>query len=67
MDRNELKALIRERGFTYQTLADEIGITFQAVGEIVAGRTTSATARYALARALGSRVEDLWPDSADAA
>lgn len=61
MDRKELKALIRERGYTYQTLADEIGVTLQAIAEIVAGRTTGAMQRYALAKALGVEVEDIWP------
>lgn len=56
-----IKALIKERGHTYQSLGDEIGISPQAVSEIVNGRTRGATARYALAKALGREVEDLWP------
>lgn len=56
-----IKALIKERGHTYQSLGNEIGISPQAVSEIVNGRTTGATARYALAKALGREVEDLWP------
>lgn len=61
MDRENLKALIRERGFTYESLGAEIGITPQAVSEIVAGRTTSSTARYSIAAALGVDVADIWP------
>lgn len=62
--RNErLKALIREKGFTYQTLADEIGLTSGgAIAEIVAGRTCGPTARYAVAKALGVEVKDIWPE-----
>lgn len=63
MDRKELKALIREKGYTYQTLADEIGVTLQAIAEIVAGRTTGAMQRYALAKALDLEVEDIWPET----
>lgn len=61
MDRNAIKALIREKGFTYQTLADEIGITLSGVEAIVSGRSQGATARYSLAKALGVEVEDIWP------
>lgn len=61
MDRNALKALIREKGFTYETLGKEIGISMQGVEAIVAGRSQGATARYALAAALGVEVEDIWP------
>lgn len=61
MDKESIKALIRERGFTYETLGAEIGVTAQAVSEVVAGRTTSATARYSVAKALGVEVTDIWP------
>lgn len=61
MDRNALKALIREKGFTYQTLGEEIGISMQGVEAIVSGRSQGATARYSLAKALGVEVEDIWP------
>lgn len=63
MARNErLKLLIQEKGFTYQTLAEEIGLTTpSAIAEIVAGRTNGPTARYAVAKALGVEVEDIWP------
>jgi transcriptional regulator with XRE-family HTH domain len=62
MERKDLKLLIRERGFTYQQLADEIGVSVSAIAEIVAGRTEGRTARYALAKALGCDVADIWPD-----
>lgn len=57
-----LKRIIRSEGYTYQTLADEIGITPQAIGSIVHGETKGSTARYAVAKALGYEVEDLWPE-----
>ena len=57
-----IKDLIRSRGHTYESLGREIGISAQAVSEIVNGRTTGRTARYALAAALGVTVVDLWPE-----
>lgn len=62
MERNELKRLIRGRGFTYQQLADEIGVSVQAIAEIVAGRTTGSAQRYSVAKALGLDVADIWPE-----
>lgn len=62
MDRNgRLRGLIRERFGTYEKLAQEIGVTTAAIGEIVAGRSKGATARYAVASALGVTVAELWP------
>lgn len=66
-DPERLKGLIQEEGHTYRTLADEIGITPQAVSQIVNGKTTSSTARYSLAKALGRDVEELWPEEGVAA
>ena len=57
----QIKDLIKEQGYTYESLGDEIGISPQAVSEIVNGRTKGATARYALAKALDHEVEELWP------
>ena len=60
---NPVKDAIQERGYTYESLGAEIGITTQAVSEIANGRTTGATARYSVAKALGLTVEQLWPES----
>lgn len=63
-DRSErIKRIIKEQGYTYESLGNEIGISPQAVSEIVNGRTKGATARYSLAKALGYEVEDLWPEA----
>jgi transcriptional regulator with XRE-family HTH domain len=63
MDTSEkIKRIIKEQGYTYESLGNEIGISPQAVSEIVNGRTKGATARYSLAKALGREVEDLWPE-----
>ncbi|MFP3949161.1 MAG: helix-turn-helix transcriptional regulator [Longimicrobiales bacterium] len=58
-----IKRIIKEHGYTYESLGNEIGISPQAVSEIVNGRTKGATARYSLAKALGHEVEDLWEDA----
>lgn len=60
---DRIKQIIRKQGHTYQSLGDEIGISPQAISEIVNGRTKGATARYALSAALGFEVDDLWPGS----
>ena len=56
------KRRARELGFTYAMIAREIGITVPAVSEIMNNRTRSATSRYAVAKALRSSVEELWPE-----
>lgn len=69
MDRTErdeaakrrLRTVIVERFGGYEGLADEIGISHQAVSDVVNGHTVGATARYAVAAALGCRVSDFWP------
>lgn len=61
MTPDEIKALLAERGLTQQKLGDRIGITQQAVSKILSGATTSSTARYSVANALGVPVEALWP------
>lgn len=60
---DQIKQIIKKQGHTYQSLGDEIGISPQAISEIVNGRTKGATARYALAAALDRNVGDLWPNS----
>lgn len=64
MERKSIELIVRESGHTYETLSEEIGVTPQAICEIVKGRTRGATARYALARALNRRPDDLWPRAA---
>lgn len=59
---NRIKQLIREKGYTYESLGAEIGITAQGISEIVRGKSQGATGRYAIASALGVRVVELWPE-----
>lgn len=62
--KERLQELIKDQYGSYEKLGKEIGITTQGVSEIVNGRTTSATARYSVAKALGVDVADLWPETA---
>lgn len=67
MDGNDrLRGLIRERFGTYEKLGQEIGVSAQAIAEIVAGRSKGATGRYAVAKALGVTVDELWPEQEEA-
>lgn len=61
--KQRIRDLLAENGWTYRHLAAEIGISQQAVSEVINGRTTGATARYSVARALGAYPEDIWRDS----
>lgn len=59
-----IRAVLEAQGHTYRSVGEKIGISPQAVSEIVNGRTEGATARYALATALGREVDDFWPNEA---
>lgn len=61
MDANEIKALLESKGLSQSQVAARIGVTPQAVHEIVMGRTVSATARFAFAMAIGEDPENIWP------
>lgn len=50
----DLRYLIDRKYGTYQALADEIGVTKQAISNVVNAGGGSATMRYAIAAALGT-------------
>lgn len=58
--KRRIRALIMEHFGGYQELGDEIGVSPQAISEVVNDRTTGAMQRYAVAAALGSTVAELW-------
>lgn len=62
MNPDQLKLEIRKQYGGYAALAEEIGVTEQAISHIVTGKTTAATSRYAVASALGMDVADIWPE-----
>jgi lambda repressor-like predicted transcriptional regulator len=61
MTPDEIKALVKRRGHTYESLGQEIGVSKQAIHQLVHGLSTGATGRYAFAAALDVRAEDIWP------
>ena len=65
--KRKLRAAILEQYGGYEGLAAEIGISHQAVSDVVNGHTTGATARYAVAAALNCRPADFWPAEAQPA
>lgn len=60
--KKKIRGVMKAQGWTYESLGREIGITAQAVCEIVNGRTRGGTSRYAVAAALGSHPRDFWED-----
>jgi hypothetical protein len=70
---NPVRDAISALDLTYAAVGREIGVSAQAVSEIVHGRTTSSTARYSLAASLlmsrrqAARLHRLlaefWPES----
>jgi len=65
--KQRIREIMQEQRHSYATIGREIGITGQAVSQIVNGHTTSPTSRYAVASVLGSEVEELWPEEEGAA
>lgn len=61
MDATRIKKILEDKGLSQVEVAAEIGVTPQAVNEIISGRTVSRTARYAFAKAIGMSVDELWP------
>lgn len=63
--RRALRAAIIEQYGDYQRVGAEIGISHQAVSDVVNGHTVGATARYSLAKAVGRHPRDFWPEDWD--
>lgn len=61
---NWIKAELMRRGVRQTHIADRLGVTPSAVGQVIHGRRPSPRIREAVAAALGLTVEELWPDSA---
>lgn len=61
MESNEIKALMRERGLTYAAIGAEIGVTAQAVWNVVNGTSGGRPLKFAVAKVLGVDVAKLWP------
>ncbi len=66
MDKEQLRDLITQQYGGYEGLANEIGVSPQAISEVVNGRTVGASSRYSVAKALGLTVADIWPEALEA-
>jgi transcriptional regulator with XRE-family HTH domain len=58
---SEIKALLESKGLTQVEVAARIGVSPQAVHQIITGKTRSNTARFAFATAIGEDPETIWP------
>lgn len=59
--KNRLKALRAERGWTQQTLADELGVSRQTINAIEKGKYDPALpTAFRLARLFNCRIEDMF-------
>ena len=62
--RNELPALRRERGWSQQRLADELGVSRQTIISIERGRfDPSLPLAFRLARTFDRAIEDIFDDA----
>lgn len=56
-----IKAHLRIGGVTPAALADELGVSAMTVSQVIHGRGTSRRIAERIAKALGKKAEDLWP------
>lgn len=61
MSGRRIKALILLQGTTITAIAREAGVSREWVSNIINGHKRSPRIQKAIARALGKKVEDLWP------
>lgn len=62
MASKDIKALIKERGLTYAEIGAQIGVTAQAISNVVNGTGRGKPLRWAIATVLGVEVVELWPE-----
>ena len=60
--KNNVKALLVRAGLKQCDIARKLRLKPSTISEVVAGKKMSARVRRAIARALGVRVSDLWPE-----
>lgn len=58
----KIKIELLKRGISGAAIARQEGVVRQAIYHVVAGRRRSPRLRGAIARAIGTRVEKLWPE-----
>ena len=57
----EIKILLLRVGITQTSIAKKLGVTLGFVNQIVNGQRHTKRVRKAIAKAVGRRVEELWP------
>ncbi len=61
MNSIEIKILLYRKRKSIASIARELGVTDAAIHHVINGRRPSRRVRMAIAKAVGRRVEDLWP------
>jgi transcriptional regulator with XRE-family HTH domain len=61
MEPLEIKILLLRAGITQASIAKKIGVTLPFVNQIIKGQRSTGRVRRAIAKAVGKRVEELWP------
>ncbi|MDA8082319.1 MAG: helix-turn-helix transcriptional regulator [Nitrospiraceae bacterium] len=59
---NEVKAELVRAGIKHNQLARQLRVSNTMISLVVSGKKKSARIRLAIAKALGMKVEDLWPN-----
>ncbi len=61
MDHIEIKILLIRAGVSQSSIARKLHVTVGFVNQIITGRRHTKRVRMAIAKAVGRRVEELWP------
>lgn len=61
MQREDIKAGLRKRGYTLATVAQKLGVSRQAVSLVLAGKRSQRIESY-IAGILATAPESLWPE-----
>lgn len=64
MDPIDIRYLLSKNGLSQVDIARKLKITRQVVCMVINNRKKSRRVRRAIARAIGKRVFDIWPDAA---
>jgi len=63
----QIKILLIQKDIKQVDIARKLGVSNVAVCNVIKGACESKRIKWAIARELGKKVEDLWPDSEKAA
>lgn len=63
MDRAEIKDLLKQKRIKITDIANDLGVSQPTVSLTIKGTTVSAKVRTAIAQAIGTPVEKIWPDA----